>query len=77
MVMESFTIERIVGDIVLEIFFSRVVGTESRSQYESDDGESRLSISGKVAGVKEWSRGGSEGGRESAGVEEELVCRLK
>ena len=36
-VMERFTIERIVGDIALEIFFSTVVGTESRSQYESDD----------------------------------------
>ena len=36
-VMERFTIERIVGDIVLEIFFSTVVGTGSRSQYESDD----------------------------------------
>ena len=37
MVMERFTIERIVGDIALEIFFSTVVGTGSRSQYESDD----------------------------------------
>ena len=36
-VMERFTIERIVGDIALEIFFSTVVGTASRSQYESDD----------------------------------------
>ena len=36
-VMERFTIERIVGDIALEIFFSTVVGTRSRSQYESDD----------------------------------------
>ena len=36
-VMEGFTIKRIVGDIALEIFFSTVVGTESRSQYESDD----------------------------------------
>ena len=36
-VMEIFTIERIVGDIALEIFFSTVVGTGSRSQYESDD----------------------------------------
>ena len=36
-VMERFTIERIVGDITLEIFFSTVVGTGSRSQYESDD----------------------------------------
>ena len=32
-----FTIERIVGDISLKIFFSTVVGTGSRSQYESDD----------------------------------------
>ena len=32
MVMERFTIERIVGDIALEIFFSTVVGTGSRSQ---------------------------------------------
>ena len=30
-VMERFTIERIVGDIALEIFFSTVVGTGSRS----------------------------------------------
>ena len=36
-VMERFTIERIVGDIALEIFFSTVVETGSRSQYESDD----------------------------------------
>ena len=35
MVMERFTIERIVGDIALEI--STVVGAGSRSQYESDD----------------------------------------
>ena len=33
-VMERITIERIVGDIVLEIFFSTVVGTGSRSQYK-------------------------------------------
>ena len=63
-IMERFTIERTVGDIPLEIFFSTVVGTGSRSQYESDDWESRLSISSKVAGVKEWRRGGGEGGRE-------------
>ena len=36
-VMERFTIERIVGNIALGIFFSTVVGTGSRSQYESDD----------------------------------------
>ena len=36
-VMERFTIERIVGDIALDIFFSTVVRTGSRSQYESDD----------------------------------------
>ena len=36
-VMERFTIERIVGDIAFGIFFSTVVGTGSRSQYESDD----------------------------------------
>ena len=36
-VMERFTIERTVGGIALEIFFSTVVGTGSRSQYESDD----------------------------------------
>ena len=36
-VMERFTIRRIVGDIALEIVFSTVVGTESASQYESDD----------------------------------------
>ena len=36
-VMIRFTIERIVEDIALEIFFSTVVGTGSRSQYESDD----------------------------------------
>ena len=35
-VMERFIIERMVGDITLEIFFSTVVGTESRSQYQSD-----------------------------------------
>ena len=35
--MERFTTERIVGDITFEIFFSTVVGTGSRSQYESDD----------------------------------------
>ena len=34
MVMERFTIERIVGDIALKIFLSTVVGTGSRSQYE-------------------------------------------
>ena len=62
--MERFIIERTVGDIALEIFFSTVVGTGSRSQYESDDGESRFSISNKVAGVKEWSIGGGEGGRD-------------
>ena len=33
-VMEIFTIERIVEDIALEIFFSTVIGTGSRSQYE-------------------------------------------
>ena len=37
MVMERFTIERIVGDIALKIFFSTAVGTGLRSQYESDD----------------------------------------
>ena len=36
-VMERFTIERIVGDISLKIFFSTMVGAGSRSQYESDD----------------------------------------
>ena len=36
-VMERFTIERIVEDIALEIFFGTVVGTGSRSQYESYD----------------------------------------
>ena len=35
-VMERYNIERIVGDIALEIFYSTVVGTGSRSQYESD-----------------------------------------
>ena len=63
-VMERLTIERIAGDIALNIFFSTVIGTGSRSQYESDDYESRLSISSKVAGVKEWSRGDVEGRRE-------------
>ena len=62
MVMERFTIERIVGDIAFEIYFSTVVGTGSRSQYESNYRESRLSISSKVAGMKEWSRGRGEGG---------------
>ena len=36
-IMERFTIERTVGDIALEIFCSTVIGTGSRSQYESDD----------------------------------------
>ena len=36
-VMERFTIERIVGDVALEIFFSTLEGKGSRSQYESDD----------------------------------------
>ena len=36
-VMERFTIERIVEDIALEIFFCMVVGTGSISKYESDD----------------------------------------
>ena len=36
-VMERCTIERIVGDIALEIFFSTEVGTGLKSQYESDD----------------------------------------
>ena len=35
--MERFTIERIIEDILLEIFFSTVVGAGSRPQYESDD----------------------------------------
>ena len=35
-VIERFTIERRVGEIALEILFSTVVGTGSRSQYESD-----------------------------------------
>ena len=33
-VMKRFIIERIVGDIAVEILFSTVVGTGSRSQYE-------------------------------------------
>ena len=37
----------------------------------------RLLISNKVVKVKEWSRGVGEDGREGAGVEEGLVCRLK
>ena len=36
-IMERFTIERIVEDIALEIFFSTVLGIGSRSQYEFDD----------------------------------------
>ena len=64
MVMERYSIERIVEDIALDIFFSTVVGTGSRSQYESDDCESRLSISSKVAGLNEWSGGGGKYGRE-------------
>ena len=36
-VMERFTIEGIVEDIALKIVISTVVGTGSRSQYESDD----------------------------------------
>ena len=35
--LEGFTVERIVGDISLAIFFSTVVRTGSRSQYELDD----------------------------------------
>ena len=34
MVMERFTIKRIVGDMALEIFLSTVVGTGSRSQID-------------------------------------------
>ena len=37
MVMERFTNEGIVGDISLKIFFSTMVGTGLRSQYELDD----------------------------------------
>ena len=33
-VLEGFTIERIVEDIALEIFFSTVLGIGSRSHYE-------------------------------------------
>ena len=36
-VMERVTIGRIVADIGLQIFCSTVVGTGSRSHYESDD----------------------------------------
>ena len=36
-VMERFTFERIVVEIAFTIFVSTVVGTGSRSQYESDD----------------------------------------
>ena len=36
-VKERFTIKRIFGDISLEIFFSTVGRTGSRSQYESND----------------------------------------
>ena len=32
--MERYTTEKKFGDISLEIFFSRVVGAGSRSQYE-------------------------------------------
>ena len=66
-VMERFTIERTVGDIALEIFFSTVVGTGSRSQFESDDCDSRLSILSKVAGVKEWSRAGMKVSEQELG----------
>ena len=37
MVKERFIIKSIVGEITLKIFFSTMAGTESRSQYESDD----------------------------------------
>ena len=37
MIKERFAIERIVEGIALEIFYSTVVGTVSRTQYESDD----------------------------------------
>ena len=36
-VIERFTIERIVGDIALVIFVSTVIETGSRSEYEADD----------------------------------------
>ena len=36
-VMERLSIERIIEDISLQIFFSTVVGTGLRSQYDSDD----------------------------------------
>ena len=36
-VMERFTIERIVRYIALKIVFSTVVATAARSQHESDD----------------------------------------
>ena len=62
-----FTIERIVGDIALEIFFSTVVGIGSRSQYESDDLESRLSISSKVAGGKSEVEEGEKVGENELG----------
>ena len=35
--MERFTIEKIFGDIALEIVFRTMIATGSRSQYESDD----------------------------------------
>ena len=54
-VIERFIIERRVLSILLHISFSTVIGTGSKSQYESD---CRLLIWSKVAGVKQWSRGG-------------------
>ena len=66
-VMETFIIERIVLRYCVGNFLSTVVGTGSRSQYESDDWKSKLSISSKVAGVKGWSRGGVKVGENALG----------
>ena len=59
MVMKIFTIERIVGDISLEIVFSTVVGTGLRSQYQMIEIVNCLFRVRKREG--KWSRGGGRG----------------
>ena len=49
---ERLTIERIVGEISLDIFLRTVVKMGSMLQHELGDWESRCKISDRVAGVK-------------------------
>ena len=49
---ERLTMERIVGEISLDIFLRTVVKMESMLQYELGDWECRSKISDRVAGVK-------------------------